>query len=791
MDRKNIEILELDKIKEELKGYAATIPAQEQILGLTPVVDLDYVRKCLKEVTAARELMAEFGMPGFGGIRDLRQVLDKLEKGIVLSLQELVDISDSLRGFRSLKRYFREIIDNTEETLLEKYYGLIIQEGEKIIILKELERELEACLDEYGGLKDSASPALARIRSEINRTAHRIREKMDNIIKSPQYQEMLQDNLITKRRDRYVVPVKSEYRNIFQGIVHDQSASGLTLFMEPLAVVQMNNKLSELENEEEKEIYRILKMLSDKAGEYLYELRNNLEVATFLDLCFAKADYSRKIGGVEPEINDQGIIYIVKGRHPLLGEKAVPIDIHVGDKFKTLVITGPNTGGKTVALKTVGLFVLMAQCGIHVPAGQETRLAVFKNVFVDIGDEQSIEQNLSTFSSHMHRIRDFLYKADQESLVLIDELGAGTDPGEGAALGIAIMNSLRKKQATTIVTTHYSQLKNYAYDEEGVENASVEFDLNTLEPTYRILMGVPGGSNAITIARKLGIPEEIVEEASKYLSTDEIKVEKMISALSLERDRYSKLKEEYLAKKEKIDSLIKKYEEMVQRLEKERERILEEARKEAEGILETARRETRNILQDLKKSEFQFRSDIDRKGNQLNQHFKEMEEKLFPAELEEEGKRPRQALAVGDEVRLLSTGSRGQVLSIDEDRQEATVQAGIITVKVSLGDLIKAEMPEIEKKEMVKRYRVRKTERVSPSLDLRGKRYEDAQRILDKYLDDVFLAGLKQVEIIHGKGTGALRIAVQEILEAHAHVKSHRLGRQEEGGLGVTIVDIY
>lgn len=791
MDKKNMEILELDKIKEEIKRYTATIPAQEQILNLTPVVDLEYVRERLKEVTVARELTAEFGLPPFGGIRDLRKVLEKLEKGIVLSVKELVDIKDSLGGFRLLKRYFNEIVDNTEEKLLEKYYSPITSRGEQLIILKELERELERCLDEHGELKDSASPTLARIRSEIARTANRIREKMDNIIKSPQFQVMLQDNLITMRRERFVVPVKSEYRNQFKGIVHDQSASGMTLFMEPLAVVHLNNRLSELEAEEEQEIYRILTMLTEKAREHIHELESNLEIVTFLDFSFARAEYSRQIDGVEPEMNDEGIIVIEKGRHPLLREKAVPIDIYIGEKFKTLVITGPNTGGKTVALKTVGLFVLMAQCGLHVPAAQETRLAVFKNVFVDIGDEQSIEQNLSTFSSHMNRIKDFLLRADQDSLVLIDELGAGTDPGEGAALGIAILNSLKKNGATTIVTTHYSQLKNYAYEEEGVENASVEFDPRTLEPTYRILMGIPGGSNAFAIARRLGIPEEIVDEASSYLSTDELKVDKIISELSQERDRYIRLKEELQVKAEEIDSLINKYEEMSLKLEKEKERILREAREEAEAILEETRRETRNILQDLKKRAFQQRSEIDRKGNELHHQLKELEERLDGKEELEESRRINQELQVGDEVRLLSTGSRGQVISIDEERKEATIQAGIMTVKVGLDDLIKAEMPETSKKEMVRRYRVKKTERVSPSLDLRGKRYEDAQRLLDKYLDDVFLAGLKQVEIIHGKGTGALRKAVQEVLDEHIHVESYRLGREGEGDHGVTIVDIY
>jgi len=790
MDTNIIEILELDKIKKELETYAATNIAKDIIKGLSPVSKIDYVKKRLAEVTTAGKIIEEFGVPPFGGIRDLRQSLKKVNKGIVLSTKELMDIRNTLEGFKSLKRYFNDLISNLDPRIIENYYSLVTSEGVKIVELDGLEKELARCLDDHGDIKDSATPKLSSIRSEITNLGNRIRDKMDSIIKSSRYQTMLQDNLVTRRRNRFVVPVKSEHRNTFQGIVHDQSASGMTLFMEPLAIVKMNNRLSELQSEEEKEIYRILQVLTGLVQEDLYIIKDNLKIATVLDVIFARAEYSHQISGMEPEINDQGIVEIRQGRHPLLKEQVVPIDINVGGDFSTLIITGPNTGGKTVALKTVGLFVLMVECGLHIPTARGTRLAIFKNVFADIGDEQSIEQNLSTFSSHMTRIKDFLHRANKESLVLMDELGAGTDPKEGAALGIAIMDKLRQKNAITIVTTHYSQLKNYAYDQNGVENASVEFDLDTLKPTYRILMGIPGGSNAFAIAQRLGIPDEIVQEAEKLLTGDEVAVEKIITGLNTERKKYNSLKEEFSVKEKEASILKEKYDKMVNVLKEEKTRIIKEARAEATVIISTAKKESKNILKTLKNADFKSRSDVDRKGNQVNEDFQTIDELLSQEEANQTENIVDQKISVGDEVKLKRVGRRGEVVDIDENKEEATIQAGIITVKAQLNELQKVDMQVDKNKEMVKKYKVSKTAKVSPSLDLRGERYDTAQRLLDKYLDDVFLAGLKQVEVIHGKGTGVLREAVQDILENHQHVDDFRLGRQAEGGSGVTIVSV-
>ncbi|MFW6264633.1 MAG: endonuclease MutS2 [Bacillota bacterium] len=784
-----LEILELDKIKEELSQYASTIIAKEIVDSLEPVDDLEYIKKSLQEVSVARKMLDEFGAPSFGGLRDLRNIIKKVNKGMVLSIKELIDIKNTLGGFRSLKTYFDEIIENLDPRIIENYYKLLIVEGEKIVDLNILSRKLDNCFDEYGDIKDTASKKLSKIRSEINRMINNIRDKMENIIRNTKYENMLQDKLVTRRRDRYVVPIKSEYRNTFQGIVHDQSASGMTLFMEPMAIVKMNNRLSELYTEEEKEIYKILQSLTADVAKESAIIEDNLKTATILDLIFSRAEYSRDLNAVAPELNKNGLVKIKQGRHPLLGESAVPIDIQVGGDFSTLIITGPNTGGKTVALKTVGLFVLMVECGLHIPASNGTEIALYKNVFADIGDEQSIEQNLSTFSSHMHRIKNFLAKADEKSLVLMDELGAGTDPKEGAALGIAIMESLREKGAFTIVTTHYSQLKNYAYNEEGVENASVEFNIDTLRPTYRILMGIPGGSNAFAIAERLGIPGDIVAEAKTMLSGDEIEVEEIISGLNTERKKYKELKEEFLEKEKEANDLRIKYQRQLEKLEKKKVEIIKKAREEAIEIVNTARKESKDILKKLKSSDFTTRSEIDREGNEVNEDFKVLDS-IISKEEEESRKRSSADLSVGDEVRILSVGQRGKILDIDEDKEEVSIQAGIMTVKASLDDLVKAEMPEIKDKEMIKRYQVKKTQRVSSRLDLRGERFEVAQRRVDKYLDDVFLAGIKQVEIVHGKGTGALREAVKEVLKNHQHVESHRLGRQEEGGSGVTIVSV-
>ncbi|MFW5986212.1 MAG: endonuclease MutS2, partial [Halanaerobiales bacterium] len=737
MEHNAVEILELDKIKSKIKENAATGIGKEVIAGLSPVADKEYVEERLQEVTAGCKILEDFGSPPFGGICDLRKIIKKVDKGIVLSAGELTSVLNTLGGFKAMKKYFNEITASLDPRVIENYYSLVTSEGERIEILKELENELDRCLDEYGEIEDNASKKLASIRMEITSLGNKIRNKMDSIVKSNKYQKMLQDNVITRRQDRYVVQVKSEYRNVFQGIVHDQSASGMTLFMEPMAIVRMNNRLRELRSQEEQEVLRILQKLTGMVEEKIDVIKRNLKITTMLDVVFARAEYSQKIDGIAPDINDEGFINISQGRHPLLRDEAVPIDIAVGKDFKTLVITGPNTGGKTVALKTIGLFVLMVETGLHIPAGHGTAVSVFKDVFADIGDEQSIEQNLSTFSSHMTRIKLFLEEAGKDSLVLLDELGAGTDPREGAALGIAIMDRLREREVSTVVTTHYSQLKSYAYNNKGVENASVEFDLDTLRPTYRILMGIPGGSNAFAIASRLGIPDEIVGEARELLSGDEVEVENIITGLNAERKKYSQLKEEYHRKEQEAERLEEKYRRLLDSINKRKKEIISRAHQQAAEIVNRARKESKDILQELKNSDFTSRSEVDRIGNEINKEFKivdskiETEDTFSQKEKEQEDDRP---IAVGDRVRLHSVGRKGKVIDIDEEKDKATVQAGVITIKADLEELVRVDIPAQKKEEMIKKYKVSKSRHVSSTLDLRGERYDDAQHKLDKYL---------------------------------------------------------
>ncbi|MCG8512802.1 MAG: endonuclease MutS2 [Halanaerobiales bacterium] len=786
MEGKILETLELNKIIEEVQEYAATELGNEIIGALSPSTDYHYIKRGLTEVTAGRMMLEEHGSPPFGGVRDIRSVMKKVAKGIVLSSRELIDVKTTIGGFKSLYNYFNEIIANLDPDSAKNQLTVVTEQGLKLIALPKLEKELERCLDEYGEVKNKASNRLASLRREMDGIGNRIRERMEGIVRGNKFKDMLQDNLITRRGDRYVVPVKHEYRNIFGGIIHDQSASGMTVFMEPLAIVKLNNRLRELKQEEEKEVYRILQELTALLGKEQHIVEDNMAITAQLDVVFARAEYSRKINGIAPTLNQQGMVRIVQGRHPLLKQGVVPLDLSVGEDFSTLVITGPNTGGKTVALKTIGLFVLMVETGFHLPAAPGTDIALFRQVFADIGDEQSIEQNLSTFSSHISRIKEFLEKADQDSLVLMDELGAGTDPREGAALGIAILDELRARKVTTVATTHYSELKGYAYTSKGVENASVEFDLETLRPTYRLLMGIPGGSNAFEIAYRLGIPVEIIEAGRGLISSKEIEIEEIITGLNEQRKKYQELRQSYEKKERETAELAGNYHSLLENLKAEKLEVVKLAREEAAQIVTTARKKAKNIIQGLKKADFNSRSALDRTAQQINEQLKGMETELTDRHRTEDAVVTGE-IAIGDQVRLKKIGQQGEVLEIDREKQEVTIQAGIMRVKARRADLVKVELSEQQQQELVQHYRVSKTARVSPKIDLRGERYEIAQQRLDKYLDDVFLTGLKQVEIIHGKGTGALRVAVKDQLEKNPHVSSYRPGRQEEGGTGVTI----
>ena len=790
MKEHSLEVLEYKKIIKMTADRAATNIGQEIVNNLKPVNNADYIQERLAEVTAMKSMIAEFSTPPFGGVRDIRDDLKKAAKGSVLSTDAISRVRSTLRGVSELQRYLESIKADLDPRIVEREYQLIYDLCSDLQNRPGLAREIDRCINEYGELADDASAKLKSLRSKMDSIENSIRDKLDSIIKSNHYQDMLQENIVTRRENRYVVPVKQEQRNNFDGIVHGQSASGLTLFMEPMAVVRLNNELREVRAKESAEIQRILQMLSSKIAQDEKIIKRDLMIITRLDSIAAAAKFSLDFECNAPEINEKGLIELNQARHPLLKEDPVPIDLKLGDDITTLVITGPNTGGKTVALKTVGLLTLMTQTGLHIPAAANSTVAVFKKIFADIGDEQSIEQSLSTFSSHMHRIREFLAESDDSTLVLMDELGVGTDPEEGAALGISILEKLQQKNAVTIATTHYSQLKSYAYTTDEVENASVEFDIETLKPTYKLIMGVPGGSNAFEIALRLGIPQEIIDRARTLLSDESIKVEDIINELNQERNRYQKLREEMEELRDHEKKLKEKYEKMIEEQQQKHEKEMKAAREEAEAIVEETKKETKRIISNLKSKDFTQRSEVDRAQTSANQNLKELSEILEAENEKEKEKIDADEFKEGDQVRVRSIGRKGEITSIDRDKKEAQIQAGIMQVTASLADLVKVDIPDDNEEKQLKNYRVKKAQHVSPKLDLRGERYEEAQYKVDKYLDDAFLAGLNEVEIVHGKGTGALRNAVEEVLEKNSHVQDYRLGRQKEGGMGVTIVKI-
>ncbi len=790
MHKHTKDVLEVKKIIKKVKEYAATEIGKNIISNLDEVSDLEYIKDKLDEITVAKELLENFGQPDLGGVKDLRDFIKKANKEIILTAEEILVIKKTHKSFKKLKNYFKNIVEETETRLIDNRYGIITEKGLNLEILYGLENKIDNCIDDHGNIKDTASSKLNSIRKTIKKTGNNIRDKLEDIIHSSKYQSMLQESLITKRENRYVVPVKHEYRNTFKGIVHDQSASGMTVFMEPMPVVELNNKIRDLKNQEEIEIYQILKNLSYEISDYSEKLKSNLKISSVLDIIFAKALYSREINGSAPDINTDGVVKIRQGRHPLLPKEPVPIDIDVGDGFNSLVITGPNTGGKTVSLKTVGLFVLMVKLGLHIPAESSSSIGLFSDVFADIGDEQSIEQNLSTFSSHMTKIKSYLNKADDNSLVLLDELGVGTAPREGAALGIAILEKLKENNAVTVATTHYSQLKSYAYSTKGAKNASVEFDMETLRPTYRLIMGVPGGSNAFEIAYKLGLPEDIIQKAKKLIDSSDLEVEEIIKDLNTQRKKYRELKEENEIKNARLKKIEKEYEEKLDKLKAQKEELIREAKQEAKDIVKRAQKNAKNLIKELKDNEFVSRSEVDRKATEINEKFKSISNDLKSEKdtVKKADKKPD--IKPGDRVRIKTGGKKGEVLEIDKNEEKATIQAGIMKVNTKLSDLTKVDMPEKENEKIVKKYKVSKSSQITSRLDLRGKRYNEAQRELDKYLDDALLAGYNEVSIIHGKGSGALREAVQKKLEVHPGVSNFRLGEQNEGGSGVTIAKI-
>jgi len=792
MNEKVLRVLEYDKIVERLADRASSNLGKELAGELMPSTDFDEIKQALKETTDAVTCILRKGSPPLGGIHDIRSSIQRAVAGGMLNPGELLRVADVLRASRKLKGYITQDKMELEDT------NTILLLCSNLGTNRTLEDRLDQSIESEDQLSDYASPALASIRRDIRRLQDSIKDKLNSIIRSAQNKKIMQDAVVTLRGDRYVVPVKAEYRSQFPGLVHDISQSGATIFIEPLAVVEANNEIRQLKNKEEREIERILMELTGEVANNADLLTENVKLLSRIDFAFAKARLSLDIKGVEPVLNTERRIVIKKGRHPLIDPAVVvPVDISLGDSFSTMIITGPNTGGKTVTLKTTGLFVLMAQAGLHIPAAENSEMCVFRKVFADIGDEQSIEQSLSTFSSHMKNIVNILNEVDEDSLVLFDELGAGTDPTEGAALATAILDRLTKRGIRTMATTHYSELKIYAMTTPGVQNACCEFDVETLRPTYRLLVGIPGRSNAFSISKRLGLDEGIIEDAKNFLTGEDIQFEELLSDIQKNRLETEKEREQATREMREIERLKEAAREQKKKIEDEKENILNQARKEARTILADARRQAEAIMERLKELEKAYhQQNAEREMMELKQNIRqkinELDERMAESVLPRKGyAKPPESLKPGDTVMIINLNQKGTVLEAPDKDGNVLIQAGIMKIKMHITQLrLVDEQRNITDSIQNTRVSGVKSGNVGLELDIRGLNIEEARVKIDKYIDDVVIAGLHEVSIIHGKGTGALRKGVHEFLSKHPHVKSFRLGKYGEGETGVTIVTI-
>ncbi|ADU31420.1 endonuclease MutS2 [Evansella cellulosilytica] len=780
-------ILEYDKMKSQLVNHASSSLGKQRVEHLQPSLNFSEIEHAQKSTYEGAKVLRLKGQAPLGGIRDIRASVKRAKIGGALNEIELLDVSSTIYGSRRFKSFVEAMIEDEVELTI------IPELAENIVPLTDVERDIKQAIDENGEVLDSASPALRTLRQQIRSYESSVRSKLESITRSSSGRKMLSDGIITIRNDRYVIPVKQEYRGHFGGMVHDQSASGATLFIEPSSVVEINNQLREARMKEKQEISRILLALSVLVSEVAEELLTIVEVMSEIDFIFAKALYSLEIGGTQPKLNEDGYIHMAKARHPLIAkDEIVPIDIEIGKEYSSLVITGPNTGGKTVTLKTVGLLTLMVQSGLQIPCEEGSSAAVFQHIFADIGDEQSIEQSLSTFSSHMTNIVDILKHVDHRSLVLFDELGAGTDPTEGAALAISILDYVYNVGAKVIATTHYSELKGYAYNREGVMNASVEFDVETLRPTYRLLIGVPGRSNAFAISRRLGLSDTIIEDAKSHITADTNKIENMIASLESSRKNAEREMEESELLRKEAEQLHQQLEKEFEKLQMEREKILQQAEEKAEQSLNKATAEAEKIISELREIQ---RSNPQIKDHQLIEAKKRLEEAKPHLVNKKSNEKPKTSsnskkkkLIPGDEVKVLSFDQKGHIVEQVNDK-EYFVQLGMMKMKVKADDIQYMSSPKQLEKQSLSTVRG-KDSHVKTELDLRGERYDSAMMEVEKYLDDAVLAGYHQVSIIHGKGTGALRKGVQDLLKTHRNVKETRMGAAGEGGSGVTIVSL-
>ncbi|GLF90063.1 endonuclease MutS2 [Bacillus safensis] len=784
LQQKVLASLEFHKVKEKVMSYTASTLGKEKTQDLTPLTDIETIQHLLEEVAEAQDVIRLKGSAPFGGLTDIRRGVKRAEIGSTLSPSELMEISALLYTAKNMKNFLTSMYeDGVDIPRLHTY-------TETLILLPEVRKEIESCIGDNGEVLDHATPALRTIRTQLRSLESKVRDKLESMIRSQSASKMLSDTIVTIRNDRFVIPVKQEYRSNYGGIVHDQSSSGATLFIEPQVVVNLNNTLQQTRLKEKQEVEKILQMLTESVSEHIEELLHNVKELQTLDFIFAKAKYAKAEKATKPAVNDQGEIYLKRARHPLLPrDQVVPNDIELGKDFSTIVITGPNTGGKTVTLKTLGLLTLMTQAGLHIPVEEGSEVAVFDQVFADIGDEQSIEQSLSTFSSHMVNIVDILKQLTPNSLVLFDELGAGTDPAEGAALAMSILDEVHQTNARIIATTHYPELKAYGYNREGVTNASVEFDIETLSPTYRLLIGVPGRSNAFEISKRLGLPDHLIDRAKADMHAEHNEVDQMIASLEDSKKQAEEELHETEVYRKQAEKLHKELQRQILEWNEQKDKLLEEAEQKAKEKIEQASKEAEDIIQELRSIKSEHRSfkehELIDARKRLEEAVPEFDRKKKP----EPAKKAAKQLKSGDEVKVLTFGQKGTLIEQMGDK-EWSVQMGILKMKVKEKDMefIKSA-PEFKQEKAMTAVKG-KDYHVSLELDLRGERYENALSRVEKYLDDAVLAGYPRVSIIHGKGTGALRKGVQELLKQHRSVKNARFGEQGEGGSGVTIVEL-
>lgn len=790
MNQKALETLEYKKIIAQLKREMGSAASAKLADELTPLTSEKIIKEELRSTTEAVDLIVRKGPLPTGGLYDIREALLLAKKGGSLTMRQLLEVQNVL-GISS------EVVAFMHDDALPalKYIGEMV---DLIVEFTALEKEISRCILTEDEMADNASPKLKDIRRSIHQQNQAIKNKLSRIITSSSNKTYLQDAIVTMRDGRYVIPVKQEYRSFFPGMVHDQSKGGATLFIEPQGVVELNNKLRELEVEEQLEIARILAELSSRVAEHYREIRSNLELLIKLDFIMAKGKLSCKMHASEPKIDVDGELRLISARHPLIEyKKAVPVDIRIGGDYRTLIITGPNTGGKTVSLKTAGLLVMMAQSGLHIPASHASTLPIFGEVFADIGDEQSIEQSLSTFSSHMKNIVSIIDKANYDSLVLVDELGAGTDPTEGAALAIAILERFYDSGALTMATTHYNELKKYALATSGVENAAMEFDVETLTPTYRLLIGVPGKSNAFEISKKLGLSESVIERASEHIKHGDMEFENVISSIEDDKRKAAADRLDAESMRAEIEERLKKLEEKEKAISEKRADIISEAKREARELL----RETKSAVKDVQKDLRRLQKSgahtnlntgaLEKSRRKIN----EAEDLVSEKVVKQVNSEPVSAdtLKIGDRVKLLTIGQNGTILSLPDEKGNLMINIGALKVKARLQDLMlinegKDRKPQAKSSSKYGSLLRSKSSSVSASINVMGKNLEDALADVEKYLDDVYMAGLDMVSIIHGRGGGILKDGIRQMLKRKKYVDSYGAASYNDGGEGVTVV---